>query len=54
MKRLAFVQLADEMAPILGVGVPPQDVQGAGEAAVLLEGAGQRVWLGMGLHLLHD
>jgi hypothetical protein len=25
MQRLAFVELAEETAPILGVGVPPQD-----------------------------
>jgi hypothetical protein len=45
----AFVQLAQEAAPILRVGIPPQDMQRAGEAAILLKGAGQHVLLGMGL-----
>ena len=54
MQCFAFVELPEETASILGVGVPPEDMQGSGEAAVLLESARQRILLRMGLELLNE
>ena len=52
MQGLAFVELEQEAAAVLGVGIPSQDMQGSGEAALLLEGPREGVLLGMGLQLL--
>jgi hypothetical protein len=54
MEGLPFVELAEEAAAILGMGIPPQDMQGSGQTPIVLEGAGQRVLLGMGLQLLYQ
>ena len=52
VQRLAFVELAQNTAPLLGVGIPAHDMEGSHEAAILLEGRGQGVLLRIGLELL--
>jgi hypothetical protein len=54
VERLTFVELAEKAAPLLWVGIPPEDMQSSGEAAVLLERARQRILLRMGLELLDE
>ena len=54
MQRLAFVQLPQDPPPLLLIGIPPHDVQGARQPSILLEDQGEGVFLGIGLELLHQ
>ena len=54
VQRLAFVELAQEAAPILRMSVPVHNVQGARQPSIFLQGRGQGVLLRMGLQFLHQ
>lgn len=54
VERLAFVELPHDAASILDMRLPAHDMQRARAPSILLEGAGQRVVLRIGLELLDE
>ena len=54
MQRLAFVELPQNLPPLLLIGVPPHDMQGTHQPSILLEDHGQSVFPGIGLELSHQ
>lgn len=54
MQGLPFIELAEEAPPLVRVGIPAEDMEGAGEAPLFWQRAGQRILLGIGLELLDE
>jgi hypothetical protein len=51
---LAFIELSQDAASVLLVGIPPQDMEGSHEPSIFLEDARERVLPRLGLELLHQ
>src|SRR5262245_55692337 len=54
VQRLPFIELAEEAAAILRMGIPMPNVERACQPSILLECTGQGILLRMGLELLHE
>ena len=54
MRNGAFIELTHDTPPVLWVGIPAHDMGCPHQASILLQGAGQRILLGIRLEFLDE